>query len=97
MQVITMESETFKYLIELIEGLKTSIDDKDNKTANCEWLDNQDVCQMLKVTPRTLQNYRDQGKIGFTSINSKIFYRKDDIEKFLMDNYKAPFKKKWLK
>jgi hypothetical protein len=94
MNVITMESETFKHLMDSIEGLKKTIEEKESTNTSKEWLDNQDVCQILKVTPRTLQNYRDQGLIGFTSFNSKILYRKIDIDQFLMDNYKPPFKKK---
>lgn len=94
MQVITIETETFKQLMDSIEDLKKTVEEKlDKKTNTSEWLDNQDVCQILKVTTRTLQNYRDQGKIGFSSINNKILYRKNDIEEYLMVNYKSAFKK----
>ena len=95
MQVITMESETFKKLMDSIENLKKTVEEKlDKKTNNNEWLDNQDVCQILKVTTRTLQNYRDQGLLSFSIIGSKILYRKVDVDQFLMDNYKQAFKKK---
>jgi hypothetical protein len=95
MNVITMESETFKKLMDSIENLKKTVEEKlDKKTNNNEWLDNQDVCQILKVTTRTLQNYRDQGLLSFSIIGSKILYRKVDVDQFLMDNYKQAFKKK---
>nr|WP_255561855.1 helix-turn-helix domain-containing protein [Dysgonomonas sp. Marseille-P4677] len=38
---------------------------------------------MLHISPRTLQTYRDTGRISFSRINHKIYYRVSDIEKFL--------------
>jgi len=49
-----------------------------------EWLDNQDVCLLLGVSQRTLQSYRDRGRIGFSQINHKVYYRVSDIEGFLL-------------
>ena len=31
-----------------------------------EWMDNQDVCRMLNISPRTLQTLRDNGTLAFT-------------------------------
>ena len=46
-------------------------------------LDNQDLCQMLNVSKRTLQSYRDTGKLPFSQINHKVFYKQKDVETFL--------------
>lgn len=51
------------------------------------WLDNQDVCEMLHVSKRTLQNYRDNGLLPFSQIGAKIYYKASDIEKHLDDHY----------
>ena len=48
-----------------------------------EWLDNQDVCTLLKISPRTLQNLRNNGSIPYTRIERKIFYNKRDIWNFI--------------
>lgn len=48
-----------------------------------EWLDNEDVCRLLNVSKRTLQSYRDSGKLEFSQINHKIYYKQKDIEAFL--------------
>lgn len=53
------------------------------------WLDNQDACRVLKVSPRTLQNYRDNGTLFFSNIGGKIFYKAADIEAVLLRNYSA--------
>jgi hypothetical protein len=40
----------------------------------------------LKVTPRTLQNYRNHGILPYTQIGGKIFYRQSDVFKVLEEN-----------
>ena len=37
-----------------------------------DWLDNQDVCQMLNISPRTLQTLRDNGTLAYSQINYKL-------------------------
>ncbi|MDR2936248.1 MAG: helix-turn-helix domain-containing protein [Rikenellaceae bacterium] len=48
-----------------------------------EWLDNQETCSILSITPRTLQTYRDNGTIPYTRIGSKIYYRPDDLKRLI--------------
>ena len=48
-----------------------------------DWLDNQDVCQMLNISPRTLQTLRDNGTLAFSQINHKVYYKPEDVEKIL--------------
>ena len=45
------------------------------------WMDNQDVCQQLRISPRTLQTLRDNGTLGFTKIGNRTYYRPDDVER----------------
>ena len=47
------------------------------------WLDNQDVCQMLNISPRTLQMLRDNGTLAYSQINRKMYYRPEDVESIL--------------
>ena len=53
-----------------------------------DWLDNQDVMQALHVSCRTLQTLRSNGTLPYSRINNKIYYRRQDIERILNDNYK---------
>jgi hypothetical protein len=52
-----------------------------------KWLDNQDVCLLLKVSSRTLQHYRDKGVLSFSQFGNKIYYKASDIERHLEKNY----------
>lgn len=42
----------------------------------------------MNISPRTLQAYRDTGKISFSRINHKIYYKVSDIEILLKQKSK---------
>lgn len=66
-------------------GLKKSFDDR--------WLTNKQVTELLKISSRTLQKYRDEGEISFSQRNGKIYYRIEDVDQFLMNKYHKAFAK----
>ena len=53
-----------------------------------EWLDNEAVCRRLGISKRTLQSYRDTGKIPFSIIGHKCYYKESDITELLNSNTK---------
>ena len=52
-----------------------------------DWLDNQDVMQILHISPRTLQTLRSNGILPFSRIGSKLYYRRSDISRILNNHY----------
>lgn len=80
---------------ELIRLGKLSLNDLSNEEIHNlieqtyleDWIDNQDVMQMLHISPRTLQALRSNGTLPYSRINNKIYYRRQDIRKILADNY----------
>lgn len=48
-----------------------------------EWMDNQDVCRMLNISPRTLQTLRDNGTLAYSQINHKTYYRPEDVQRIV--------------
>ncbi|NHJ33677.1 MAG: helix-turn-helix domain-containing protein [Asgard group archaeon] len=51
------------------------------------WLDTSEAARILKVSTRTLQNYRDNGTLPFSKIGSKIYFKATDIEGLLTEHY----------
>ncbi len=92
MEKILISSDEFKQLLNKIDNLNSKIDSlsKQNPLTD-NWLDIQDVCQLLKVSKRTLQSYRDKGVLPFSQHGSKIYYKASDIQQYLEDNYKPAF------
>ena len=74
MEVISIERSTYEvidFVASLVEELLTSFNsfvsqmktmaDRGTGKRLGEWLDNQDVCQILNISPRTLQTLRQNG------------------------------------
>lgn len=88
MEVVTIEKRTFLYICERftefakrIESLcSTHIQKVEN------WLDSQEVCLLLGVSKRTLQYYRSSGRLTYSQIGSKIYYKTSDIERIIADS-----------
>ena len=86
MEVISIESSTYE---ELLTGFNSfvaqmrAMADRGTDTKLGEWLDNQDVCQMLNISPRTLQTLRDNGTLAYSQINRKVYYKPEDVERIL--------------
>ena len=90
MEVITIEKEAFKQIIDKLQSLeerfiKLKVDAQ--TPLSDRWLDNQDILLLLKISKRTLQTYRDERKIPFSQVGNKIYYKASDVEKFLKKNY----------
>ena len=54
------------------------------KSKHTDWLHNGDVCQLLNISKRTLQHYRDTGVLPFSQIGHKCYYKREDVEKLLL-------------
>lgn len=48
-----------------------------------DWITGPVVEDMLNISRRTLQNWRDNGTIPFSKKGNKIYYRRSDIEAML--------------
>ncbi len=59
-----------------------------------ELLDNQDLLQMLKISNRSLQRYRSDGKLLYYTISGKLYYKLSDVHQFIRDSFNTPTKRK---
>lgn len=92
MQVITIQSEAFQELVKKMDEIQNKLTAKDKEPKEI-WLDNQEFIQLLKISKRTAQHYRDTGLISFSQVGSKIYYRMNDVEELLKKHYNKAFKK----
>ena len=53
------------------------------------FLTGKEVCELLYISPRTVQDYRDRRIIPYTQFAGKILYKVSDLEKMLKENYKS--------
>lgn len=57
-----------------------------------ELLTDKEVSHLLKVSRRTLQDYRSNGILPYIQVGGKILYRASDIERTLMDGYREAYR-----
>ena len=92
MEVITIQSEAFQELVKKMDEIQTKLTAKEKEPKEI-WLDNQEFIQLIKISKRTAQHYRDTGMISFSQVGSKIYYRMNDVEELLKKHYNKAFKK----
>lgn len=83
MEIINVDARTWELIMKRIEALADKTENLCRNTGDKslqKWLDNQEVCQLLGISKRTLQTYRDNGTLPYTQINHKIYYRPQDVE-----------------
>ena len=56
------------------------------------FLTDREVSARLKVSRRTLQDYRNTGIIAYYQLGGKILYKESDIERMLAANYREAFR-----
>lgn len=84
MQIVNIDSETFEAMLSKFESFADRLEHLCRLHGNkgsIEWLDNQDVCLLLNISPRTLQTLRDNGTLAYTQICHKTYYKPEDIQK----------------
>ena len=67
---------------------------KENELTIKTWLSGDELCKLLRVSKRTLQNYRDKRVIPFSQIGRKIYYKYSDIVDYLELHYVKPYYQK---
>ena len=77
-------SKDFTLIKEYIMSVKQS-----KSSLNDAWMDGQEVMLLLKISKRTLQSMRDNGTLPFSRINSKFYYKAEDIQMMLESNYSS--------
>ena len=95
-EIITRDNERIRGFFQSIERMLDSIE---NVTRNYRptlggerFLTDKEVSERLKISRRTLQDYRNGGQIPYIQLGGKILYRESDIQKMLEEGYKAKFR-----
>lgn len=81
-----IETGTFEAMQKRFEEFTKQINElfeKNYSKKMKKWLDNQEVCLILNISKRTLQNYRDKKILPYSQIGYKIYYKPEDIEQFM--------------
>ena len=65
------------------QGLTVPKPVEDSPLHQDQWLDNQDLFQLLHVSVRSLQRYRSEGILPYKMMHKKAYYTKEGVMDFL--------------
>ena len=72
----------------LLDGIENFVANNRLTLGGERFLTDREVSARLKVSRRTLQDYRNNGMIAYYQLGGKILYKESDILKILEDSYK---------
>ena len=97
-ELINKDSE---WIIHFMGSLDRLLNNVEHLTANYRptlggerFFTAKEVSARLKVRRRTLQDYRNKGRIPYLQLGGKILYRESDIEKMLVEGYRSVYRQR---
>ena len=98
-EIVTQKNPQMQLFSQLMEGILKKLE-RYCATARpmlggAVCLTGEEVCNQLRLSTRTLQEYRNAGILPFYKIGGKILYKQSDIQTMLERHYNAIPKKLW--
>ena len=98
-EIITQQAPQMQMFAQLMEGTLKKLE-RYCATARPMlggevYLTGEEVCSQLRLSTRTLQEYRNAEILPFYKIGGKILYKQNDIQTMLERHYNAIPKKLW--
>lgn len=76
----------------MLNGIESMNEKSRASFGNERFLTDKEVSAWLKVSRRTLQDYRNNGMVSYYQLGGKILYKESDIEKLVMGGYRNAYR-----
>lgn len=86
MDIIAIEKESFdsfRKKLEQIASLAPKQLSNNTLFIEQEWIEGKELVASLNISPRRLQHLRESGKLSFSTIGKKIYYRISEVKSLL--------------
>ena len=88
MKNLEMVCVTTKQLESLVkQAVKESLQEEmpiQGKDCQNDYLNREEVIQLLKISPSTLYNWTSQGKVRAYGLGAKVYYKQSEIESLMV-------------
>ena len=95
-ETITRDNEKVTLLLErmdrLMENMESLAENYKPVLGGERFLTDKELSGMLKVSRRSLQDYRNEGRIPYIQLGGKILYRESDREQVLKNGYREAYR-----
>lgn len=93
MEIISIPVEQFKELINSVNEIRATLS-KGNNNSGEQLLNNREFMKLMNISKKTSQTWRNEGKISFSQVGGKVYYRMSDVKHLLDENLKPAFSPK---
>ena len=83
--------DLFSELDRIAKDAATVADENQPLLGGEHYLTDRELSERLKISRRTLQDYRNNGILPYRQLGGKILYRESDIEQVLQSCYRGKF------
>jgi excisionase family DNA binding protein len=95
-ELITKNTERVTSFFQSIDRM---LDGIENMVRNCKptlggerYLTDKELSAKLRISRRTLQDYRNEGRIPYYQFGGKTLYKESDLQQLLEDGYRKAFR-----
>lgn len=86
MEIVIIERKAFETFMAEVSSLTEKVNRlcsrKDERRLK-KWMNGEEVCRLLRLSPRALQGMRDRGVIACSQAGKKFYYRVEDVERLV--------------
>lgn len=87
-----MSKAQFSELTSRLDALQNQLNSQ-QPASKKSFMDNEEFLELMGISKRTAQSWRDEGKISFSQVGNKIYYKMSDVDKLLAEHYNKSFKR----
>lgn len=95
-ELITLSDERIVTLLNYVKRLRESLTEMKRQVGkpsfrNEIFLTDRELSEKLRVSRRTLQAYRESGRLPYYQLDGKILYKESDVQRVLDSFYRKGF------
>lgn len=85
MEFVCIEAKTFMEMNEALEAIARRVHEtcRGSTRGMDEWIDNQEACTLMDVSPRKMLQLRRSRSVPYSYIDRKVYYKRQDIIRFM--------------
>lgn len=85
--IVMLPESEWQNIKDLLSEVKDTLQTKSAEEINSQWLESDKARELLGVSRKTWQTYRDSRVLPFSQFGRKIFVRRADLEAFMQKHY----------
>lgn len=82
------DKDQFQSIFERLDRIVLRLEERQRTDPDQVFFDNQEFCQVMNISKRTAQDWRNKRWISYSRVGKKYYYRLSDILILLHVNYK---------